>query len=154
MPQPKKRKPVNNPDLERVVNDIRGIKQTGQSVNPLSTGTIESDALNAVGQSVRGTSGNPFRGVGNGNPYNPTPAQKRVSDDILGRQPTEKIINPFPAGTIEGDGLNAVGHQCGAILAIHSEMRVISIHIIQVQYREDYSMMSKEQIILWSSLHH
>jgi hypothetical protein len=109
MPQPKKRQPVNNPDLERVMNDIRGIKQTGQSVNPLSTGTIESDALNAVGQSVRGTSGNPFRGVGNGNPYNPTPAQKRVSDDILGRQPTEKIINPFPAGTIEGDGLNAVG---------------------------------------------
>jgi hypothetical protein len=109
MPQPKKRQPVNNPDLERVMNDIRGIKQTRSSVNSLSTGTIESDALNAVGQSVRGTSGNPFRSVGNGNPYNPTPAQKKVSDDILGKQSTAKIINPFPAGTIEGDSLNAVG---------------------------------------------
>jgi hypothetical protein len=113
MPQPKKRHPVNNPDLERVMNDIRGIKQTGQSVNPLSSGTIESNALNAVGQSVRGASGDSFRDVGN--PYNPTPAQRRVTDDILGKQPTAAIINPFPAGTVEGDALNAVDRSARGI---------------------------------------
>jgi hypothetical protein len=90
------------------MNDILGKKSTERIVSPFPAGTTEGDALNAVDQSARGTSGNPFRDVGNRRTYHPTPAQRRVSDDILGKKPTEKIINPFPAGTIESDALNAV----------------------------------------------
>jgi hypothetical protein len=108
MPQTRKHQSVNNPDLERVMNDILGKKSTERIVSPFPAGTTEGDALNAVDQSARGTSGNPFRDVGNRRTYHPTPEQRRVSDDILGKKPTEKIINPFPAGTIESDVLNAV----------------------------------------------
>jgi hypothetical protein len=82
MPQSKKRQATNNPDLERVANDIRGNRQAGQRQNPFSRGTPEAEALEAVNQMINGI-----------------PAGQRRAGQ---RQ------NPFPPGTIEGNALNSV----------------------------------------------
>jgi hypothetical protein len=109
MPQPRKRYSVVNPDLQRVLDDIQGKTPTSRPTDIGSPGTIERDASRAANQSDRGIPGNSFRDVGNRYPYNPSPAQRSVRDSILRKKPAGKPINPFPAGTIEGDATSAAG---------------------------------------------